>query len=210
MIITRDLKANVEKEIDVTGGTHVKIKNLGNCTIYVSKHSNIVAGADGVKSVQGSTTDILVDVATYYSKENILNYYGTIYAISDSDCKVELETTNNANFKQIVKGGGNSSTSSVLDDVLKSNTVYQLGELTSNITITLPETAGNDIELDFAIGDTVHNINCDYLSLNVVANTYYQIIFSYDKSLSMWFASIVSSDYNSILTTAEVSTDETD
>lgn len=105
MIKTINLKANEETQIDVVGGTHVKIKNLGDSTVYVSKHSGIVASADNVKSVQGNTTDILVDVATYSSKENIFDYYGTIYALAESNCSIELETTNNSNFKQIVKGG---------------------------------------------------------------------------------------------------------
>lgn len=207
MIKTINLKANEETQIDVVGGTHVKIKNLGDSTVYVSKHSGIVAGADNVKSVQGSTTDILVDVATYSSKETTLDYYGTIYALAESDCSIELETTNNSNFRQVLRGGGSAST--VLDDVLKSNSTYQLGILTSDITLTLPETATSDIEVDFAIADTVHNINCDYLSLDVVANTYYQIIFSYDKSLSRWFPSVISSDYAPVTTTAEVVVDET-
>lgn len=97
---------------------------------------------------------------------------------------------------------------SQLDAPLVDGATYKLGVLTSDITLTLPETATADIEVDFAIADTVHNINCDYLSLDVVANTYYQVIFSYDKALNMWFASVVSSDYIST-TTAEVSTDET-
>ena len=95
-----------------------------------------------------------------------------------------------------------------LDDILKPNTRYQLGVLTKDITLTLPETASSDIEVDFAIADTTYNVNCDYLSLTVVADTHYQIIFSYDKALSTWFASVVSSDYVSNAT-AEVSTDET-
>lgn len=206
MIKTINLKANEETVINVVGGIHVKIKNLGDSTIYVSKHSDIVVGADNVKSVQGNTTDILVDVATYSSKENTLDYYGTVYALAESDCSIELETTNNSNFKQVARGGGSAST--VLDDVLKSNGVYQLGILTSDITLTLPETATADIEVCFAIADTTYTINCDYLQLEVVSNTYYQILFSYDKALCTWFSSVISSDYTPI-TTAEVLTDET-
>lgn len=91
--------------------------------------------------------------------------------------------------------------SSSLDNILQPSTTYQLGILTSDITLTLPETAVGDIEVDFAVSDTVYNINCDYLQLNVVENTYYQIIFSYDKSLNTWFSSVVSSDYNTTSTT---------
>ena len=115
MIKTIELTANVEKEIDVASGTHVKIKNLGDSTVYVSKHSNIVSGADGVKSIQGSTTDILVDVATYSIQNSVGDYRGTIYALADSDCKIELETTNNSNFKFIKKGGGSGDTKSIVE-----------------------------------------------------------------------------------------------
>lgn len=96
---------------------------------------------------------------------------------------------------------------SLPENQLIDNTTYQLGILTEDITLTLPE-AGIEIEVDFAVADTVYAVNCDYLSLDVVSNTYYQTIFSYDKALSTWFASVVSSDYIST-TTAEVSTDET-
>lgn len=452
MIKTINLKANEETQIDVVGGTHVKIKNLGDSTVYVSKHSDIVPSADGVKSIQGNTTDILVDVATYSSKENTLDYYGTIYALAESDCSIELETTNNSNFKFVKKGGdgstsvvegvgeyysvdsvkkgeifndyghnvasgkyshaegyvavasgdcshaegnynnatganshaegasnkatnacshaegymttangkyshtqgfsttadgesshaegggtkanacnshaegggttakgenshaegggtksigrnshaegcnstsngenshvegaytiaqgqhshaeglttiangvcshtggsgtiasgnnqvafgmyniedsksvliiGNGTNASTrsnlltlswdgslmvdnvknqLSDTLVEGLKYQLGILTSDITITLPETATADIEVDFAIADTTYNVNCEYLSLDVVADTYYQIIFSYDKALNMWFSSVISSDYNSTSTISEVEDNE--
>lgn len=99
--------------------------------------------------------------------------------------------------------------SSSLDNILQPSKTYQLGVLTSDITLTLPETAISDIEVDFAVSDTIYNINCDYLQLNVVENTYYQIIFSYDKSLNTWFSSVVSSDYNVTLTTdEEITTNE--
>lgn len=206
---TEDLNANVEKKIEFTGGLHLKIKNLGEDTVYISQHSSIVASADGVKSIQAQTTDIVTDVAQYSIEGSVGDYRGTIYALATKDCQIELEATNNPNFSLKLKGGGSAST--VLDDVLKSNGVYQLGVLTSDITLTLPAKANNDIEVCFAIADTTHTINCDYLSLIPVANTYYQILFSYDRVLQKWFSSIVSSDYTSVSTAsiAEVLTDET-
>ena len=200
--------SNKETKINLVGGQHVKIKNLGDCTVYVSKYANIVPEADGVKSVQGSSAELLTDVAVYKSQNYVFDWYGTIYAIADNDCKIELETTNNTNFRQIVKGGEGASTS--LDSTLRSGATYQLGILTSDITLTLPTKANNDIEVDFAVGDTVYAVNCDYLSLITVANTYYQMIFSYDKMLKMWFSSVVSSDYGSVSTAtlSEVITDE--
>ena len=208
-ISTVTLNAGLEEKIDLVGGQHVKIKNLGDTTVYVSKQENVVPEADGVKSVQGGSAEILTDVAVYKSQNYVFDWYGTIYAVSDSDCKIELETTNNANFR-IIQKGGDDSVSDTLDTVLKSGKIYQLGLLTSDIAITLPETATSDIEVDFAIADTTYSIICDYLSLDVVANTYYQMIFSYDKMLKMWFSSVVSSDYGSVSTAtlSEVITDE--
>lgn len=204
--ITVPLKAGLEEKITLVGGQHVRIKNLSDCTVYVSKAQGVVAEADGVKSVQGGSTELLTDVAVYQSKSHVFDWYGTIYAVSDSDCKLELETTNNANFKQVLRGGGSASTT--LDTVLKSGARYQLGILTSDITIMLPETATSDIEVDFAVSDTTYSIICDYLHLDVVSNTYYQVIFSYDKTLKNWFSSVVSSDYAPVSTLSEVTSDE--
>ena len=202
------LNARTEDKIYLEGGQHVKIKNLSDCTVYVSKYANIIPEADGVKSVQGGSTELLTDVAVYKSQNYVFDWYGTIYAIADNDCKIELETTNNANFRIIQKGGESASTS--LDTTLKSGLRYQLGVLTSDIAITLPETATSDIEVDFAIADTTYSIICDYLSLDVVANTYYQVLFSYDKALRTWFSSVVSSDYAPVSTAilSEVASDE--
>lgn len=102
----------------------------------------------------------------------------------------------------------NVVTSTSLDSTLKSRVQYQLGVLTSDITIKLPENATGDIEVDFAVADTTYAITCDYLSLDVVSNTYYQIVLSYDKALSMWFASVVSSNYTPASTLSEVTSDE--
>ena len=123
-IRTVTLKAGTEEKIDLVGGQHVKIKNLGDSTVYVSKAQGVVAEADGVKSVQGGSAEILTDAAVYQSKSHVFDWYGTIYAVSDSECKLELETTNNANFKQVLRGGGSASTT--LDTVLKSGKIYLL------------------------------------------------------------------------------------
>ena len=204
--ITVVLKARTEDKIYLEGGQHVKIKNLSDCTVYVSKYANIIPEADGVKSVQGGSTELLTDVAVYKSQNYVFDWYGSIYAVSDADCKIELETTNNTNFKQVLRGGGSASTT--LDTVLKSGVTYQLGVLTKDITLALPEVATSDIEVDFAVSDTTYSIICDYLSLDVVANTYYQMIFSYDKTLKTWFSSVVSSDYTPVSALSEVTSDE--
>ena len=106
------------------------------------------------------------------------------------------ENGNKISLKETLSNGGKLFSNNIPEDnVLINNTKYQIGVLSNNITINLPE-IGTEIEVDFAVTDTIHNINCDYLQLNVVENTYYQIIFNYDKSLNTWFSSVVSSDYN--------------
>lgn len=106
---TEDLNANVEKKIEFTGGLHLKIKNLGEDTVYISQHDGIVAGADGVKSIQAQTTDIVTDVAKYSIEGSVGDYRGSIYALATKDCQIELEPTNNSNFKFVKKGGDSGS-----------------------------------------------------------------------------------------------------
>ncbi|MGN1412378.1 MAG: hypothetical protein ACI4WH_07745 [Oscillospiraceae bacterium] len=207
MIKTVRLSSNVETKIDLVGGQHVRVKNLGDTNVYVSKKAGVVAEADGVKSIQCGSAELLTDVAVYQSQNYVFDWYGSIYAVSDSDCKIELETTTNTNFRVVLKGG--DGVSATLDTVLSSGVRYQLGVLTSDITLTLPETATSDIEVDFAVSDTTYSIACDYLSLDVVPSTYYQVIFSYDKALNTWFSSVVSSDYTPVSTLSEVATNET-
>lgn len=135
MIKTIELIANVEKEIALNGGTHVKIKNLGEDTVYISQHSSIVAGADGVKSIQAQTTDIVTDVAKYSIEGSVGDYRGTIYALADSDCSIELETTNNANFKFAKKGGDGGNSNDKFSNFI-ANTDYAM-ILDNNISTVL-------------------------------------------------------------------------
>lgn len=206
---TEKIMANKEKEISIIGeGVHIRIENRGDGIVYASKYPNVIAESNDVIAIDKGTTKLIPNVCVHSEVDNELAYRGNIYVLSTTETSIEITTTNNSNFSLKLKGGGSAST--VLDDVLKSNRVYQLGILTSDITLTLPETANNDIEVCFAIADTTYNINCDYLQLNVVENTYYQVIFSYDKSLNTWFSSVVSSDYNVTSTTdsEEVTTNE--
>lgn len=93
-----------EKEITLTGGTHARIENRSDSTIYVSKHSDITPDAEGVMAIDGGNTNILTDVATTDIKDGVVDYYGTIYALGTG--KVQIVTTNYQNFSSASKGGG--------------------------------------------------------------------------------------------------------
>lgn len=133
---TEDLNANVEKKIDFTGGLHLKIKNLGEDTVYISQHSSIVAGADGVKSIQAQTTDIVTDVAKYSIEGSVGDYRGTIYALATKDCQIELEATNSSNFKRFSRGGGSGGSSNDKVSNFIANTDYAM-ILDNNISTVL-------------------------------------------------------------------------
>ena len=131
MIKTVELTTNVEQKVEFTGGLHLKIKNLGEDTVYISQHDGIVAGADGVKSIQAQTTDIVTDVAKYSIEGSVGDYRGSIYALAPKDCKIELEPTNNPNFKFVKKGGGDGGSifteSKELIQVLNDNVEIFIG-----------------------------------------------------------------------------------
>ena len=92
-----------EKEITLTGGTHVRIENRSDSTVYVSKHSDITPDDEGVMAIDGGSSNVLTDVATTDVKDGIVDYYGTIYALGTG--KVQIVTTNYP-FSSASKGGG--------------------------------------------------------------------------------------------------------
>lgn len=200
---TEKIMANKEKEISIIGeGVHIRIENRGDGIVYASKYPNVIAESNDVIAIDKGTTKLIPNVCVHSEVDNELAYRGNIYVLSTTETSIEITTTNNSNFR-FIKKGGEVIASNTLDNTLKDGRKYQLGILTSDITLTLPEATISDIEVDFAIADTTYNINCDYLQLNVVENTYYQVIFSFDKSLNTWFSSVVSSDYNVTSTTDE-------
>ena len=107
-VITVSLEG-VEQEISLTGGTHARIENRGDNTIYVSKHSGITPDAEGVMAIDGSSSNVLVDVATTDVKDGVVDYYGTIYTLGTG--KVQIVTTNYP-FSSASKGGGSGGSSS--------------------------------------------------------------------------------------------------
>ena len=139
---TEDLIANVEKKIEFAGGLHLKIKNLGEDTVYISQHNSVVAGADGVKSIQAQTTDIVTDVAKYSIKNSVGDYRGTIYALATKDCQIELEATNNSNFRFIKKGGGSGSNDRVSNFIANSDYTMLLDNYVSQYLGDYKETLG--------------------------------------------------------------------
>lgn len=98
-----------EKEIALTGGTHARIENRSDSTIYVSKHSGITPGDEGVMAIDGGSSNVLTDVATTDVKDGVVDYYGTIYALGTG--KVQIITTNYP-FSSSSKGGGSGGSSS--------------------------------------------------------------------------------------------------
>lgn len=116
MTITKNLTANTELSIALLGdGTHVRIENRGDGTVYTSKYPDIVAGADNVIAIDGGVTKLLTDVCTYGIQDSIGAYRGTIYLLANSDTSVEITTTNNSNFKAVQKGGGSGDTKSIVE-----------------------------------------------------------------------------------------------
>ena len=103
---TEDLIANTEQKINLEGGTHFKIKNISDVTVYISQESPVTPKSNGVKSIQPNTEDILTDVATYSIENGTGDYRGTIYALATENCTIELEPTNSSNFKRFSRGGG--------------------------------------------------------------------------------------------------------
>ena len=97
-----------EKEITLTGGTHARIENRSDSTVYVSKHSGITPGDEGVMAIDGGSSNVLTDVATTDVKDGVVDYYGTIYALGTG--KVQIITTNYS-FSSSSKGGGSGGSS---------------------------------------------------------------------------------------------------
>jgi hypothetical protein len=116
-IKTIDLTAE-ETAISVVGGSHVIVTNRGVSTVYVSAYAGVVANADGVKAIGSGCTDILRDVATYQSIDGNANWCGTIYAVADGSGTIQIDTTNNPNFRLSMKGGDSGDYIIVADSTL--------------------------------------------------------------------------------------------
>lgn len=114
MIKTINLTADEEYAVNLTGGEHAIITNLGETEVYISTDSGIVADADGVKVITGGSADIMRNIATYKIQDGVGDYFGNLYLLGDG--KVQIETTNNANFRLKSKGGGDGSVNILTDN----------------------------------------------------------------------------------------------
>ena len=152
---TEKIMADKEKEISIIGeGVHIRIENRGDGIVYASKYPNVIAESNDVIAIDKGATKLIPNVCVHSEVDNELAYRGNIYVLSTTETSIEITTTNNLNFR-FIKKGGEVITSNTLDNTLKDGRKYQLGILSSDITLTLPETATNDIEVDFAVSDTV-------------------------------------------------------
>ena len=194
--ITKDDDGNIT---DVTG-SHMASGDYS----HIEGHNCIASGSSshaegtGTKAIGssshagGSYTIASGEVQTVIGKYNVEdteNKYAFIIGNGDSSTRSNVLSVSWDGSLVI------NNVKSALDTTLIEGLKYQIGELTEDITITLPESANSDIEVDFAVGSTIYNITCSCLSLNVVNNTYYKVLFSYDKTLNMWFSSVLSFNY---------------
>lgn len=93
----------------------------------------------------------------------------------------------------------NATTEIPTDNLLIKNTTYQLGELTENVELTLPEgSAGDFCRVQFQEGATSYTVSfigevMNY-ELTFVANRYYEIYFMYDGAINKWVPNVYSLD----------------
>jgi hypothetical protein len=135
MIKTISITSGEETTVELTGGTHVLVTNRGDSTVYVSKEPNVVADGDGVKAIDGGSVDILRDVGVYVTQDGISDWCGTIYVVADGDTKIQLETTNNVNFRRTSKGGGDGMS----NYVTSNNVIAYFDDNTTVYMVTYEE-----------------------------------------------------------------------
>lgn len=98
MIRTIPLTANTEYKLENVNGKYALIKNLGSASVYVSKKSTIVADADDVQCVLPLSSEIIKDI-------QLENRIADLYFKSTENTKIEVQISQDANFKKYLKGG---------------------------------------------------------------------------------------------------------
>lgn len=109
---TEKLMADKETEVAIVGdGVHIHVENRGDGIVYASKYPNVVAESEDVIAIDKGITKLIPNVCVYSSVDNELAYRGNLYVLSTAETSIEITSTNNSNFKQIAKGGGDSNDS---------------------------------------------------------------------------------------------------
>ena len=98
MIKTISLTANTEYRLQNVDNKYCLVKNLGAYNVYVSKKPTIVADADDVQCVLPQTSEIVKDI-------QLANRVSDLYFKCSENTKIEIQTSADANFKELLKGG---------------------------------------------------------------------------------------------------------
>ena len=102
-----------------------------------------------------------------------------------------FENGNKVSLKELLMNNGKLFSNTIPEDsILVNNTKYQIGHISSDINCKLPST-GSEIELTFGTLDPPYNLYCENcLSFTTSRNTYYHIVFYYDKTLGAWYPKV--------------------
>lgn len=105
MIKTIALVADTEK-IQAVTKKYALVKNMGNTAVYVSKSSDITADADGVQCILPGTSELVKDIELVSSDITVnTDLSANLYFLCAAENKVEIQTSNDPNFKKTMKGG---------------------------------------------------------------------------------------------------------
>lgn len=105
MIKTINLPAATETIVAVDK-KYAFIKNIGNNAIYASKSDTVVPDADDVQCILPGTAELIKDInlASVDITENT-NVSANLYFLCSETNKIEIQTSDDANFKSTLKGG---------------------------------------------------------------------------------------------------------
>ncbi len=152
---------------------------------YTTAYATCTISAGVVTAVNALTTDTS---ATYNGKflRTDNNYSSPYTPIYDGSPATKKYVDDNVPY---------TNTKTSLDATLIVSTMYELGTLTGNISMALPSgTTRQRICVKFNCTGTAYTFtltgtNFTTFSLTPVANTYYDIVFEYNASLSKWIPS---------------------
>lgn len=140
----------------------------------------------GVGSNESSTIE---DLSSAVRKNGFaVDWNGNIEFLGDA---FYHENGNKVSLKELLMNNGKLFSNTIPEDsILVNNTKYQIGHISSDINCKLPST-GSEIELTFGTLDPPYNLYCENcLSFTTSRNTYYHIVFYYDKTLGAWYPKV--------------------